>query len=76
MFSILEPCCTINPNLTQAIKDFDKNKDGKLSPEELADVLNEMETNPLLAETFKEVPIGARVRVRVRVIGLGSRLRL
>jgi len=41
----------------EAIKDFDNNKDGKLSPEELRDVLSQLETDPLLAETFKEVGV-------------------
>lgn len=41
----------------EAIKDFDNNKDGKLSPVELRQVLTELETNVALAETFKEVGV-------------------
>ena len=41
----------------EAIKDFDNNKDGKLSPSELRQVLSELETNRLLADTFKEVGV-------------------
>ena len=41
----------------EAIKDFDNNKDGRLSPEELREVLTQLETNQVLAETFREVGV-------------------